>query len=475
MHNNGQARSFRKKRKLISVCIPTYDMHGRGRDFLQRSLDRLTQQTWKDFDVVISDYSTSSAIRDLCKNYEDTLDIQYFQNTDSTGGMSANTNNAIRHAKGKLIKILFQDDFLRDEKSLGVIANNFDLEKDDWLATGCEHSRDGIAFFNPHYPEFNRRIHLGKNTIGSPSVLTIKNDDPLLFDVHLKWLTDCDYYKRCFQAFGKPKIVDTVTVVIGVGDHQITNTEATVMVRKNELRYVKEKFRNRARTVLNLSNVTLVAVSSVKIPQTLRALQYSMSGIDFGNVLLISHQRPKNLPVTIQFKECSPMNSSDDYSKFMAFELAKYIETDFALIVQHDGFVVRPNKWSDGFFRYDYIGAPWPGASHYTESGENIRVGNGGFSLRSKKLLSALNELRLPFTDQGTGYFHEDGILCVYYRKQLEAIGIKFAPVEVASLFSREIHCSDSIPDPFGFHRNRRVMQRFFIIKHYVRHFRWIL
>ena len=43
---------------------------------------------------------------------------------------------------------------------------------------------------------------------------------------------------------------------------------------------------------LQLPNVTLAAMTSVKIYETVRALTYSMQGIDFGQVVLITHRKP---------------------------------------------------------------------------------------------------------------------------------------------------------------------------------------
>lgn len=229
--------------KLISVCIPTYDMYGKGRTFLKHSLDILTRQTFKNFEVVITDNSDSDVIANLCNEYKNKLDIKYYKNPFNCG-MTANTNKVIKKATGKLIKILFQDDFLYDNKSLEIIANNFDLEKDSWLVTACEHSRDGVTFFRPFYPKYNRKIYLGKNTISSPSVLTIKNDQPLLFDEKLKWLMDCDYYKRCYDKFGPPKIVNKIAAVNRIGSHQISVTEANDSLKKIEYNYMKNKFKH---------------------------------------------------------------------------------------------------------------------------------------------------------------------------------------------------------------------------------------
>jgi glycosyltransferase involved in cell wall biosynthesis len=431
--------------KYISICIPTYEMHGKGPGFLRESFERLVTQTFKDFDVVISDNSITDVIKVVCDEYADKLDIKYHQNADPKKGMSSNTNNAIRMATGKIVK---------------MVAQNFDLENDHGLVTGCTHTYDGREYFNPHLARYNDRIHVGKNTIGSPSVLAIKNDDPLYFDTELKWLMDCDYYKRMHDAYGEPKIVNEIGVVIRTGDHQVTSTEVDKVLVARERAYVEQKERaKKVQAPVRLPNVTLVAVSGINSNSAQEAMKLSLLGINYGKAVLISHEPPLHSDERIQFKKCKPTElmsrdpkNTDDYSRFMAYELANYIDTEFALIVHHNAHVLYPHKWDPGFLGYDYIGAPWPKDAHHTKDGAEVRVGNGGFSLRSKRLLNILNELGLPFTDNGTGYFHEDGIICVYYRQELEAAGIRFAPADVAARFSHELDVPESVAEPFGFH-----------------------
>ncbi|SAL48353.1 hypothetical protein AWB74_02212 [Caballeronia arvi] len=42
----------------------------------------------------------------------------------------------------------------------------------------------------------------------------------------------------------------------------------------------------------------------------------------------------------------------------MLFALWRFIETEYALIVQDDGWILDIGNWSDEFLSYDYIGAP---------------------------------------------------------------------------------------------------------------------
>jgi hypothetical protein len=135
---------------------------------------------------------------------------------------------------------------------------------------------------------------------------------------------------------------------------------------------------------------------------------------------------PDPIAVTID-----KINNKYEYSEFMVKKLNKYVNKDFVLVVQHDGFIVNPSKWTDEFLRYDYIGAPWyPSQVHHNK--EHL-VGNGGFSLRSKRLCDFIA------SDPTISDCHpEDVAICQRYRPHLEDNGFTFAPVELARRFSGE-------------------------------------
>ena len=110
---------------------------------------------------------------------------------------------------------------------------------------------------------------------------------------------------------------------------------------------------------INLSNVTLFCISSDNVPGALQALQYSMRGINYGAVKLITHNDPgrpnlsSNLPEGIQFSECYEITSIHDYNYYCIYNLTRHIDTDYCLLVQPDGFVLNPDKWEDEFFKDD--------------------------------------------------------------------------------------------------------------------------
>lgn len=250
---------------------------------------------------------------------------------------------------------------------------------------------------------------------------------------------DCDYYKRCYRRFGSPKIINKLGVVIMTGKHQMTFLLNHSTKRKEYIE-MRNKYKNEKLDQIELSNVTLVSVSGIDPKGSLDALQKSMVGIKYHDVVLISHNKPENMPKNITFKQCKPTElaskdpaNKNDYSKFMAYNLGDYIDSEYCLIVHNDAYVLRPYKWDNAFLKYDYIGAPWPKRlKFFTNEGELVRVGNGGFSLRSKRVLNILNELNLPFTDNGTGFYNEDGVLCVYYRKKARRCRYKICSCRIS-------------------------------------------
>ena len=213
---------------------------------------------------------------------------------------------------------------------------------------------------------------------------------------------------------------------------------------------------------LQLPEVTLVAMSSVKIMETIKAMEYSMRGIDFGDAVLITHEKPKNLPENIRFSYTGRLGNIDDFNYKMVYELGDHIATDYAMIVHADGFVVHPECWREEFLDYDYIGAPWPlppegdNTTYRDKDGNICRVGNS-VGIRSKRLMDYPKKANIPWTGEmafGKMWFHEDGFLCCKIKHILEAEGMSIAPIEVAKYFGHE-HMIPEIEGitPFCFHK----------------------
>jgi len=190
--------------------------------------------------------------------------------------------------------------------------------------------------------------------------------------------------------------------------------------------------------MLQLKNVTLITVDGVNPERAVKALNYSSREIEFGEVSIVSFKKPDNLTDKIKFSQIDKL-TSPGYNRFIGVELYKYFNTDFCIVVQPDGFLLNANQWTDEFLDYDYIGAPWPSdfadlvlIHKYKKAPQGLhRVGNGGFSLRSHRLQEAASKYNYV---EGP----EDNFFCFDRREDLENLGMKYAPVELASRFSME-------------------------------------
>jgi len=188
----------------------------------------------------------------------------------------------------------------------------------------------------------------------------------------------------------------------------------------------------------DLRDVTLCAADSANVPLTARALRISMMQCRFADAILFSHA-----PVAGPFRtvEIGRLDSTPAYSSFVFKQLPGLVETPFVLIVQWDGYIVDPTAWQPDFREYDYIGARWPGAT------DGQSVGNGGFSLRSRKLMAALAEPRFVLDETVNSDFQ----VCVALRPLLEHDwGIRFATEAIADRFSYEN--IEPLAPTFGFH-----------------------
>ena len=189
--------------------------------------------------------------------------------------------------------------------------------------------------------------------------------------------------------------------------------------------------------MLELSGITLCCIDTTNHALALRALRLSCSGVRFGRVLLLTDRMLDEAGVDVRVIE--PIASREAYSQFVLKSLAPHIATAHVLLMQWDGYVVNPRAWDPAFLDCDYIGARW----YWHRDG--MSVGNGGFSLRSHRLLEALQDPRITLIEA------EDATIGRSFRPLLEGeYGIRFATEALADRFAFE--AAYPIGKPFGFH-----------------------
>lgn len=201
---------------------------------------------------------------------------------------------------------------------------------------------------------------------------------------------------------------------------------------------------NEKKIITPSKSIDLITINTIS-PQTgVKTLDYSQQNFNFNRVILFSHENPNNNKY--EFVKIQKFESLIDYSNFI-LKISNYLNSDYIMVVQDDGFIINPNNWTNTFLDYDYIGAPWPASKKWlnrwekygTEISSTIkqnikqnRVGNGGFSLRSKKFIEYSSNF-----DNCKG-LSEDIFLTLYNYHLANKSGIKFPSIETALKFSYE-------------------------------------
>lgn len=173
-------------------------------------------------------------------------------------------------------------------------------------------------------------------------------------------------------------------------------------------------------TRARLKEVTLVCVDTTdRVALAQRAIQKSLEQADFADVKLFTHEdwRPNAVKIP-------RINGVQGYSEFVVRELWKHVNTSHMLIIQWDGYVLNGQAWTQDFLNYDYIGAPW---------WQWRIVGNGGFSLRSRRLMQ-----HLAMNPYGDNVHPEDNYICVRHGPDLQKQGFRWPTIDVARRFAFE-------------------------------------
>lgn len=189
---------------------------------------------------------------------------------------------------------------------------------------------------------------------------------------------------------------------------------------------------------LDLPQVTLCAVTSVNVAATVRALEVSAAQVGFARILLLTDAQVCPVHPAITVVPIAPLRSSAAYSNFLLTQLADHVRTSHCMIAQWDGHLLDARRWNPAFLDYDYIGASWP------QFDDGHDVGNGGFSLRSRRLMDLC---RAP---EFVPIHPEDVAVARTNREWLERQGMRFAPRALADAFAAER--AGDLTASFGYH-----------------------
>lgn len=189
---------------------------------------------------------------------------------------------------------------------------------------------------------------------------------------------------------------------------------------------------------LALPQVTLCAATSINVKATVRALEASLEQLDFAACKLFTDASVRCEHPGISVVPIPRLGSAVAYSEFILSRLVEHVETSHCLVAQWDGHVIDAARWRAEFLDYDYIGASWP------QFDDGYDVGNGGFSLRSRRLMAAC--LKPGFEPSHP----EDIAIGRINRAWLEGQGMRFASRALANQFAAERE--GDLATSFGYH-----------------------
>ena len=209
----------------VSICITTYNRVS----YLERLLDSIAVQTFRDFDILITDNSESTIVKDFVADYQDKLPIQYHKNVPSVG-MTENWNICMGMAKGEWIKLIHDDDWLAHENALAMFVEAtgkgarfiYGARNDYYEATG---QLVPMPITQEHFNKISNDPYLlmADNVLGPPTVLMFHSSVKEYYDPALTWFVDIEYYATFLGK--EPAVYIPVPLVnICYNPSQVTNS-----------------------------------------------------------------------------------------------------------------------------------------------------------------------------------------------------------------------------------------------------------
>jgi glycosyltransferase involved in cell wall biosynthesis len=211
---------------FISICIPAYRRTG----LLKRLLDSIELQTFRNFEVIITDDSPGGEVRELVENHSLNPVIRYFKNP-KTLGSPENWNEGLRKAAYDWIKIMHDDDWFSGPESLRFFAEAIENGRNRFYFSAFTNVfpnglSEAIPVKKAWLQELNQfpEVLMAANRIGPPSAVILKKDVLIYFDNRMKWLVDIDFYIRYLKKHPPATYIPQNLVLIGRSESQVTQT-----------------------------------------------------------------------------------------------------------------------------------------------------------------------------------------------------------------------------------------------------------
>lgn len=200
-----QPQTYGSQHVKVSIAIPTYN----GADFIEATLASVFEQSFGDFDVVVSDDGSTDGTIQIVESFDDSR-LRIVEDRSHLGA-EGNWNRALAHAQAPYIKILPQDDLMfRDnlatevdalEASVGssFVAVRRDIVGADGVVLVKDRGLAGLCGAVDLVEGSRRIVRAGGNQFGEGAAVLFRRtaaDAVGGFDGSLPYAIDINYWLR---------------------------------------------------------------------------------------------------------------------------------------------------------------------------------------------------------------------------------------------------------------------------------------
>jgi glycosyltransferase involved in cell wall biosynthesis len=151
-----------KNSPLISIIVPVYNPSS---IFLQSLLQSVLDQTYSNWEICLANAGNSQEVKKILCEYEKKDKRIKVQNLDTNGGISVNSNAAIKMASGDFFALLDHDDILTPDALFEMVKKiNTFIDVDFIYSDEDKIDAKGEKYFGPYFkPDWSPYFFLSNN------------------------------------------------------------------------------------------------------------------------------------------------------------------------------------------------------------------------------------------------------------------------------------------------------------------------
>ena len=205
---------------MITVIIPTYNR----RAFLEKAVNSVLKQTYRNFELIIVDDGSNDGTGKLIQSFPDRR-IRYFYQKNK--GVSSSRNLGIAQSRGDIIAFLDSDDFWKAnklERQLSFMTNNLSLishTQEIWYRRG-DILNQKKKFRKNSGLLFDKSLEMCSISISTVMMRKSLLDTVGLFDESLPACEDYDIWLRITYRYSVHLLDEPLTVKNGGRQDQLS-------------------------------------------------------------------------------------------------------------------------------------------------------------------------------------------------------------------------------------------------------------